>query len=407
MNGPLTGIKVLEMSTFVAAPVCARLLSDMGAEVIKVENINGDTWRETSISYLPRRFSHSENPVFDIYNTGKKYVSLNLKTTEGMEAFHKLLSQSDIFITNIRVQSLKKLGISYEDLKDKYPQLIYAGVIGYGEKGPDAQKPAFDTTAFWARSGFLRDLAVDDGEHYTPVVPPYSVGDTLTGMFLMGEICSALYSRTQTGKGDYVRSCLYHNAIFAMGTMAIISQRPYGQVFPRDRASQGAPGGYYKCKDGEWVYLAGYAERMTNMLCEKVGRQDILENPKYATALERWANRSDYFKEFEDIFLTKTSEEWLEFSEENDFPLTKMTHFADISTDEQAWANNFLEHVQFANGNTDVMPSSPIEMNSVSELKTVPASGIGADTKEVLLELGYTESEISAMLQSGAIRIEN
>ena len=404
MSGPLDGVKVLELSTFVAAPSCARLLSDMGATVIKVENPDGDAWRKTGISYIPSRFSDDENPVFDIYNAGKRHIALNLKTAEGMEVFHKLLSQSDVFITNTRIQPLKRLGISYDDIKDRYPNLIYASVLGYGEKGPDAAKPAFDTTAFWSRSGFLRDLAVE-GEHYTPVVPPSSVGDTLTGMFLMGEICAALYRRLKTGKGDHVRSCLYHNGIYAMGTMAIISQKPFGQVFPKNRASHGAPGGYYQCSDGEWVFLAvGYAEYLIPTLCKAVDRVDILEDPRYVDAKSRWENRDEYYNEFRQIFLTKTSKEWIKLADEFDLPLTKMNHFADVSEDEQAWANEYLEHVEFANGNVDVMPSSPIEMDSVGKLRTVPANSIGADTEEILMELGYTSEQIKAMSDSGAIR---
>ena len=404
MAKPLEGVKILELSTFVAAPSSARLLSDMGATVIKVEHPNGDLWRKTGVSYVPRRFSDNENPVFDIYNAGKKHIALNLKTAEGMEVFHKLLSQSDVFITNTRVQALKRLSISYEDLKDKYPALIYASVLGYGEKGPDANKPAFDTTAFWARSGFLRDMAID-GENYTPVVPPSSVGDTLTGILLMGEICAALYRKLKTGKGDYVRSTLFHNGIFAMGTMAIITQKPFGQKFPKTRVSHGAPGGYYQCADGEWVFLAtSYAEHLIPTLCKAVDRMDILENPLYADALSRWQNRDKYYNEFKEIFSTKTSEEWIKFADDNDLPLMKMQHFADLSEDEQAWTNGFLEHVEFANGNVDVMPSSPIEMDSVGELKTVPANSIGAHTEEILKELGYSAEQIQDLRDSESVR---
>lgn len=404
MDKPLAGVKVLEMSTFVAAPTSSRLLADLGASVIKVENIEGDAWRKTGVGYAPSRFSDDENPVFDIYNAGKKHIALNLKTEDGMDIFNKLLSQSDVFITNVRVRSLKKLGISYDDVKDKYPGLIYASVLGYGEKGPEAAKPAFDTTAFWSRSGFLRDMAVD-GENYTPVVPPSGVGDTVTGMFLMGEICAALYRRLKTGKGDYVRSTLYHNGIFAMGTMAIITQRPFGQVFPKTRAAHGAPGGYYKCSDGEWVFMsAGYAAHLIPALCNAINRMDILEDPKYADAQSRAENRESFYNIFREIFASKTSDEWIKIAEEFDLPLTRMNHFADVSEDEQAWANGFLEHVEFANGNVDVMPSSPIEMDSVGELKTVPAKKIGADTEEILTELGYTADHIQKMCDAGAVR---
>ena len=405
MSKPLDGIKVIELSTFVAAPVCARLLSDLGADVIKVEHPDGDTWRKTGKSYLPHIFSDEENPVFDIYNSEKRHIALNLKTPEGMEALHKLLAQADVFITNTRLPALKRLGLSYEDLKERYPALVYGIVLGYGEKGPDAGKPAFDTTAFWSRSGFLRDMAVD-GENYAPVVPPASVGDTITGMFLMGEICAALCRRMQTGEGDYVRSSLYHNGIFTMGTMNIITQKPFGNTYPKTRIDHGVPGGYYQCADGEWVFIAtGYAATLIPKLCEAIGMPELAEDPAFTDAGSRWKNRAYYYDIFRNAFLTKTSKEWVQIADSLDFPLVIMNHFKDVTEDEQAWANDYLENVEFANGQVAVMPRSPIEMDSVGQLKTTPALGIGAHTDEILKELGYTEEQIESMRCSGAVSV--
>jgi crotonobetainyl-CoA:carnitine CoA-transferase CaiB-like acyl-CoA transferase len=403
MDKPLAGIKVLELATFVAAPCGTRLLADLGATVIKVESPSGDAWRKTGISYLPRRFSEDENPVFDIYNAGKKHIAINLKTPEGMEVFHKLLSESDVFVTNNRPQSLKKLGLTYEDLKDKYPKLIYGIVLGYGEKGPDAAKPAFDTTAFWTRTGFIRDLAIA-GEHYKPIYPPSSVGDTFTGTMLMGEICAALYRRLLTGKGDYVRSSLYHNGIFAMGTMTVTTQRPYGQVFPKDRATHSVTGGYFKCSDGDYLYIAiGNVEMTLPAMCKAIDRLDLLDDPVFMTALGRWENRYKYYQIFEDAFLKKTCKEWLKIGEELDIPMIRLNHFADVNEDEQAWANGYLEHVEFASGRTGIMPASPIEMDSIGEIKTIPAKKIGANSEEILLELGYSEEQIKNMNEKGSV----
>ena len=398
---PLTGIKVLELSTFVAAPSCARLLSDLGAEVIKVERPEGDGWRETGISFLPSRFCDEENPVFDIYNTGKKHIALNLKDSAGMEVFKKLLDEADIFVTNTRPAALKRLGISYEDLKEQYPSLIYAIILGYGEKGPDAGKPAFDTTAFWSRSGFLRDLTLP-GEHYSPVVPPSSVGDTFTGVMLLAEICAALYRRAQTGKGDYVRSSLYHNGIFAMGTMAIIAQKPFGLIYPMKRADHSVPAGYYQCADNEWVFMAAPGSTV-NVAHKLIGREDLTNDSRFDGYENRWKYRDEYYDIFRKAFLTKTSEEWIALAGDLDLPLVRMNHFSDVSEDRQAWANDYLEYVEFASGNVDVMPRSPIEMDSVGMLKTIPAPHIGKDTIAVLKELSYSDEEICAMHQTGAI----
>lgn len=404
MSKPLAGVKVLEMATFVAGPVTARLLADLGAEVIKVERPEGDAWRITGKSYLPARFTDDENPVFDIYNTGKKHIALNLKTEAGMEAFHKLLAESDVFVTNLRPKALKKLGLSYEDLKEQYPGLIYAILLGYGENGPDANKPAFDTSAFWAKSGFLQDLSVKT-DAYMPVQPPFSMGDTVTGYMLLAEICAALCRKKDTGLGDCVRAGLYQNSIFTMGTMAIITQPPFGRTFPFDRPTHSVPSGDYECADGKWVFISGYTSAMFPILYRMLGVEYLDKDPRFQTAAERWKNRYEYYELIREAFLAQPSDYWLEKAKEFDLPLVRMGHFHEIAEDEQAWANNYLEHVSFPSGNVDVMPRSPIDMDSVGQTVTVPSPAIGADTAAILKKLGYSDESLEEMNTSGAIRI--
>ena len=400
MSTPLQGIRVVELSTFVAGPVTARLLGDMGATIIKVEAPGGDGWRGTGTSYLPR-FAENENPVFDIYNSGKQHISLNLKTPEGKDAMHRLLEQADVFVTNTRPAALKRLGFDYDTIKERYPALIYAMVLGYGEAGPDAHKPAFDTTAFWSRSGFLRDMSVKH-EKYAPVTAPSSVGDTATAYLLMGEICAALYRRSRTGTGDFVSSTLYHNGIFCMGTMAIVTQPPFGRTYPMNRVDAGVPGGNYECADGEWIFFAMGNPAINRPKFHRIiGYPELDTDPRFQSGAT-WANRYEYYEYFRKGFLTKTADEWVKIADEEDLPLVRMAHFKDISTDEQAWANGFLEHVTFGSGNTDIMPSSPIEMRSAQVPPTRPAPAVGADTAKILLSLGYSEEQVQAMIATGA-----
>ena len=409
MGRPLEGIKVLELATFVAAPSCARLLADLGADVIKVERPGGDDWRRTGISYVPARFSDQENPVFDIYNTGKKLIALDLKNPEGLEVFHKLLAQADVFVTNVRVGGLKRLGLSYEDLKEKYPKMIYSIVLGYGEKGPDADKPAFDHTGYWAKSGFLRDLSpLNDPQTYTPINAPGGVGDTVTGYLLLAEICAALINRGKTGKGDYVVSSLLHNGIFTTGTMNIICQKPFGVKYPHSRVDHGCPNGNYRCADDEFVMLCGISDAKTlPKLYNMFGKPELLSDPRFDTPLKRWENRKEYYALLAGEFRKKPCDQWLKLAQEQDIPLMRMNHFSDASEDEQAWANGYLEHVEFANGRVDVMPSSPIEMASMPELKTVPCPLIGGHGREVLKDMGYTDEKIEEMIASGVVTIQN
>ena len=296
---PLEGIKVVDLTTFVAAPVCARLLCDMGAEVIKIEHPRGDGWREFGINYNAR-FSHEENPVFDIYNSGKSFISLNLKSPEGKEILFKLLEDADVFVTNTRPDALQRLGLSYEDLKDRFPRLVYAIVLGYGEKGPEATLPAFDTTAFWTRSGFLRDMAPMT-ETYEPISPPSGVGDTVTGYNLLSQVCAALLGRERTGKGDYVRAGLYHTGIFTNGTMQIITQRPWGRDYPKTRVEVGAPGGCYKCADDEWLFIAnGQLSVALPKMFRMIGRPELIEDPRFFDRDSRAVNGEALYNIFKE-----------------------------------------------------------------------------------------------------------
>ena len=339
--------------------------------------------------------------MFDIYNTGKKMVSLNLKNPEGMKAFRKLLSEADVFVTNLRPVALSRLGIGYEDVKEIYPRLIYAIILGYGEEGPEADSPAFDVTAFWSKSGFMRDLSpVTEG--YSPVNAPSGIGDTVSGMFLMGEICAALYNRDRTGRGDYVRSGLYHNGIFTMGTMNIMTQKPFGTKFPRTRVQHSIPGGSYRCADGEYVYLALITwDKTMPAVYDMLELQELEQDPRFNNE-NRGKNRQAYFEILQEAFLKKPCAEWLKLARERDVPLVHQCHFSDVTEDEQAWANGYLEHVTFPNGRVDVMPRSPVEMDSVQDLKTVPVPLVGGDTKAVLQQLGYSDAEIEQMYASGA-----
>ena len=405
MSKPLAGVKVLDLTTFVAAPVCARLLADLGAEVIKVERPAGDGWREFGMSYNVR-FNDEENPVFDIYNTGKKCIALNLKDNDAKEIFWKLLEQSDVFVTNTRPDALERLGFGYEAVKARCPRLIYAIVLGYGEKGPDTNLPAFDTSAFWSRSGFLRDQGtiLPDGQ-YMPVTAPSSMGDTATGYMLLAQINAALYGRTVTGKGDYVRSGLFHNAIFITGTMQIYTQPPWGsKLFPPRRIDAGVPGGLYRCEDDEWIFIAvGYAPVYLPVMYKMIGRPELVDDERFKTQEGRNKYKQEIYTIFRDAFLTKPSAYWVEFAGELDLPLVRLNHYTDISTDEQAWANGYLEQMEFRSGLEGVMPRSPISMDSVGQLKTTCAPQIGADNDAVLGEMGYSPEEIQNMREAGAV----
>lgn len=395
---PLEGYTVVDLSTFVAAPVCARLLSDLGARVIKVEAPKGDNWRATGVSFAPNRFTQVENPVFDLYNSGKDMISLNLKTPEGMEAMHKLLAKADIFITNNRPAALARLGLHYDQLKEKYPKLIYGIVLGFGEKGPEADKPAFDVTAFWARSGFLRDTAVV-GEDYNPVGAPAGVGDSFTGTNLAMQVLAAVLHRQQTGQGQYVKASLYHMGAFAMGTMTVKSQRPFGAALPETRWNGRPNAGAFQCADGDWIYLSGVTPATLYGL---VGQPEKAQEPIWDPARLGETRKKRYLAMVE-LMASRTLEEWMAMIDPLGTPSVRLAHFADVSEDEQAWANGYVEHITYPNGNTDVIPSTPLDMSGLERPKTQTTRRVGQDTARVLEEIGYTREQIEKMVADGAV----
>jgi len=396
---PLEGYTVVDLTTYVAAPVCARILADLGARVIKVESPKGDAWRQSGVGFLPTRFTQEENPIFDIYNTGKDLISLNLKSEEGMKVMHQLLEKADVFVTNNRPAALARLGLSYEQLKEKYPRLVFAIVLGFGEKGPDADKPAFDTTAFWARSGFLQDTAVKN-EMYEPVNAPSGVGDSYTGTNLAMQVLAALMVRDRTGQGQCVRASLYHVGAFAMASMTVMSQRPFGNEFPRTRVVSHPFSAAFRCKDGKYVFLSAAFP----VVLEMIGRPELLDDPRFSVA-----NRLKYKEEIHQIFkegiLQLTQDEVMDFLKDKDTPTVRLAHFADVSEDEQAWANGYVQRVEYPTGRSNVVPSIPIEMDCLPGLTTHATKCLGHDTEAVLQELGYTQEEIAAMAEAGAVRL--
>jgi crotonobetainyl-CoA:carnitine CoA-transferase CaiB-like acyl-CoA transferase len=185
----LKGIRVVELTEYVAAPACGRMLFDYGAEVIKIERPSGDPWRLVG-NNTPCGADVDENPLFDVLNAGKKSIVLNLKEWEDMEVFHKLLETADIFLTNNRMISLRRMCIDPETLAQKYPALIYGLITGYGIDGSEKDDPGFDSVAFWGRSGFMASMPYEDGGY--PMPTPTGVGDVITGITLLTGILSAL-----------------------------------------------------------------------------------------------------------------------------------------------------------------------------------------------------------------------
>ena len=396
---PLEGIRIIELANYVAGPIVGRICADMGAEVIKIEGRGGDAWRATAAGHT--KTEYDENPLFDLFNVGKKSLSLNLKAAEGKAIFFRLLEKADILITNTRQQSLVKLGVDYDSLKDRFPRLIYATLTGYGYKGPDCNAPGFDNIAFWSRPGFSADMTIDEPGSY-PVNSRYAMGDTIAGTTLFGAVMTALYQRERTGKGDFVTMSLYNAGIWAFAGSIVMAEKPYEHRFPEIRNMGIAMNLAYRCADNEWVRCTifefeRYGEKFFRALdvSEKMAEMGI-------NSLKQTMDRADELVPiYEKCFIKKTSDEWLKIFAELDIVCGRLNHFSDVLTDEQAWANEYLQRYRCTNGAERVLPTCPVRLASQGAFALGGPVMYGADNQEILTGLGYVPEEIRRMEEKG------
>lgn len=399
VHKPLEGIKVVELASFVAAPTAGRMLAEMGADVIRVESTAGDPWRFYGVNCgLP--VADEENPLFDLYNLGKRDIQLDTKTPEGKEILLRLLGEADVFITNNRLKSLVRAGLDYDSLKDRFPKLIYGLVTGYGQTGPDVDAPGYDGVAFFSRSGMLADMAEPGGY---PASAPGCVGDGATGAALFGGICAALLNRERTGMGDFVETSLFGNAVWLCGTMSAFEQ--YGYHYPKKRSEMGALYTFYKCKDREWLYLAvTQHDRYWKPLAEALNVPELAEDERFKNAALISRNRAQLIPLLEQAFSQFDYDEIAARLRERDIVFDRMRHYRELAADPQAVANGFVKEHIYENGHSFMMAMLPVHMRNMDETGTGRGPQMGEHTDEILKQYGYSEEEILRLKEAKAVK---
>src|ERR1700753_463560 len=347
-DGIFEGLKVLDCASFIAAPAAATVLSDFGAEVIKIEPPgSGDPYR--NLPNLPG-YPHSEhNYAWLMEARNKKSLALDLTNPEAQAVLSKLAAEADIFITNMPPQVRAKLGITHQHLEHLNPRLIYASFPGYGEKGEEANKPGFDSNAYWARSG-LMDLVRAD-EETTPARSVAGMGDHPCAMAFYGAIVTALYQRERTGKGSHVATNLMANGIWANSVLAQakLAGAKFSKRKPREQALN-AVTNHYRCRDGRWIILSLLnEERQFPTLARCLGREDLVNDPKFATKPDRHARSLELIKLFDEIFATKDLADWRRALDGTGLIFGVVGILDDIPTDQQMIDNDVLVPVEGEN----------------------------------------------------------
>lgn len=410
MFKPLDGVKVIDLTYFVAGPGAARILADWGADVIKVEPSFGDPGRGTGATMSCPTVKDC-NPFYTAYNANKRGLSLNLKSDEGKAVLYKLLESADVFVSSYRTGALRRLGLDYDSLSKKFPHLIWAQINGFGDFGPAKDNAGFDTVAFWARSGAMIDITEKDT---SPVNPLIGFGDATTSCSLSGGICAALYQKAKTGKGCKVMVSLFAQAIWSESAGMVSTQ--YGDEYPKTRLNPGSPVmDTFKSADDKWFYMSILEpDRYNDALMKELGRNDLVGDPRYSTAAAAKAHSSELVEILSAEFAKHTMDEIAAMFARADIAYDRVQHIKEVLDDPQALENMYIIPVENRDGTVTKQPMTPIRfatteparIEDIAPTMERQAPLVGEHSAEILKEHGYTDEDIQKLVDSKVVYIE-
>jgi len=392
-----SGLKVVDLASFIAGPSAAVILSDFGAEVIKVEPPSGDMWRIGN--KIPPQPQAKDPYQWHLANRNKRGMALDLKSPGAQQILEKLVKWADVFIVNTPHRARKKLKLEYEDVAQWNPRLIYADLTGFGEKGPDAELPGFDITSYWARSGLL-SMTRDAGA--PPTWPVAASGDNATAVGLYSAIVTALYRRERTGKGSYVTTSLLAEGIWSASVSiqaALSGAKFYG---PHDRKNPAnAALNVYQAADGTWFVLLVTPDKV-RAVAKAIGRADLLTDPRFSPA-NLVANMPQLTAILDEVFGAQPMAHWYEVFTGVHATFGAVRGPEEVVNDPQLRANEIVVPLEGAGGKLTSTISSPIQVHGVNKETAKRAPELGEHNEEILQELGFDAKQIDSFLESGVV----
>lgn len=404
MTKGLEGIRVIEVGGAVAMPLAGMLMGSWGAEVIHIEPPKrGDLWRYVLAGGMAGWAKpHDINYFWEHVDRNKKSLTVNLGATQGQEIIRSLVAKADVFLNNLRPYEMEKFNLTYESLATVNPKVIYANLTGYGQVGPERNVGGYDSVAFWARSGVMDLMHEPDN---APNISRPGYGDSLTSQSLLAGVMAALFIRERTGQGQEVEVSLFNSATFALGldiTGCLVSGE--NSVRP-SRKTMGNPiRNIYQTSDKRWIMLG-----MTNSqhywpsFCTAIERQDLEENPAFATQETRSDNAADLVSIIERVFLTKTYEQWMDILSRNRLIWSPVKTPIEVTEDEQAIANEFYSEWDHPTCGKIKLLNNPIKLSKSPAMNRCRAPELSEHTEEILEELGYSSADIKQMRENNII----
>ena len=377
----LSGLTVIELGVWVAAPSAAALLADWGADVIKVESPTGDPMRNVFASLgiggdLP-------NPAFALDNRGKRSVVLDLRDPDGRRHLEELLATADVFVTNLRPDALDKLDLEANATVARHPRLVYCSISGYGLAGEDRNRPTYDIGAFWARSGLSRQMADEQGN---PLNARGGIGDHITGLAALSGILGAVLEQRHTGVGGVVEVSLLRTGSYVLG-WDLGLQMLLGKVSPAESRhhNQSPLMNPYMAADGRWFFFTGLeADRHIGAVTRALGRPDLVDDERFRDASAIRRHRTEFIALLDGIIAERPLAEWAErFDAEGVWWAPAQTP-AEVVVDPQLVINDGFVEVE---GGAVRSVNGPVTFSGVTRRRDVGVPDLGADTESVLAEL--------------------
>jgi crotonobetainyl-CoA:carnitine CoA-transferase CaiB-like acyl-CoA transferase len=393
-----SGLKVVDFASFIAGPSAAVILSDFGADVIKVEPPGGELWRHGQ-EIPPQPFSEEPYP-WHLANRNKRGMAIDLKSPSAQQILEKLVKWADVLIVNTPHPARKRLKLEYEDVVQWNPRLIYADVTGFGEKGPDAELPGFDITSYWARSGLL-SMTRDAGA--PPTWPVAGSGDNATAVGLYSAIVTALYRRERTGKGSYVTTSLLAEGIWAasVSIQAALSGAKFYGLHERKNPANAALN-VYRAADDTWFVLLVTPDKLA-AVAKAIGRPDLLTDPRFSDPAKLIANMPQLTAILDEVFGAQPMAHWYEVFNGVHATFGPVRGPEEVVNDPQLRANDIVVPLEGAGGKLTSTISSPIQVHGVSKVSARRAPELGEHNEEILEELGFDANQIDGLRASGAV----
>jgi len=395
MGLPLSNIRILDLTLIMAGPYCTLILGDLGAEVIKIERpVEGEGARG-----VPPHFFEGESAYFIAMNRNKKSMALDLKNKKGREIFYELAKKSDIVIDNFRPGVVKKLGVDFDTLKEMNHRIICCSISGYGETGPFNDRPAFDLI-IQARGGIM-SYTGEPGR--MPVRMGAPMGDLTGGLFAAQGILAALYQRERTGRGQKIDISLLDCQI------SLLTYRAQ-YYFVGNEIAQPLGSGHasihpiraFKTKTFD-IVIDCNTQNIFAELCEVIGDPEMAVNPKFDCRENRLKNKEELYKILEEIFLTKTGEEWLELLEKR-IPISPINTIDKALSDPQVLSRNMVVEVDYGNNKKLKILGNPIKMSEIEQEVFKAPPRLGQHTEEILTHiLNYSPEQIKELRQQKII----